>query len=92
MLRCPVCHDGSVKAYFLKRFTCGNCGTELSSDLVAITAWEGVLAIFLLWIPHWAVTRLLGNAWYVEWLVFWPLIVVAHFVLLSFLVRLSKAI
>lgn len=91
MLRCPVCNEATGKAYFSKSFACSKCHAALTSNVGSVTMWEGIIAIFVLWAPHWVLTRLFGDTWYVEWLLFWPLVVVAHFVILTALVEVTPS-
>lgn len=49
--------------------------------------WEGGIGLFTLWLPHTLLAQLFGSAWYVDWAIFLPLVLIAHFALLNALVE-----
>ena len=91
MLACPTCGATALKAYFARRLTCGNCHADLISNVGTVTMWEGIISLFLLWIPRSLLAQVFGSAWYVDWAIFFPLVVIVHFALLSALVEFVPA-
>jgi hypothetical protein len=91
MLACPNCGATTLKAYFLKRYTCSDCRTDLASNIGVVTMWEGVIGLFTLWLPRMLLAQLFGSAWYVDWAILLPVMLIAHFAVLNALVELVPA-
>jgi hypothetical protein len=91
VLCCPSCGHALATAYFAKNLQCPNCHTHLKSNIESVTNWEGLFAIFLLWVPYSLITWVVGEAGYVNWLIVIALTLIAHFVVITTFVHLEPS-